>query len=136
MERNTIKEMKEIIEAIEAGKPIQCKCVSDGDDGVWEDTTNNAYPNFYYCVYRIKSEEPKKKWRPFNNLEEFINAAGGLGAIWLKRKDINRMQLVISIDYDDNDKPIRVCSVWESFNKLLENYTFADGTPCGVEEDA
>lgn len=130
MEHNTIKEMKDILDAIEQGKEVQWYSVKSD---VWFDSVNGSYPNFHDCKYRIK---PEKKWRPFNNLEEFINAAGGLGAIWLKRKDINRMQLVISIDYDDNDQPIRVCSVWESFNKLLENYTFADGTPCGIEEDA
>lgn len=102
MERNTIQEMREILDAIEAGKP----------------------------------EEPKNKWRPFKNVDEFIKAAGGLGAIWLKCKTTYLTLFVIGIDNKDKDRPIRVGTCWESFDKLLEYYTFADGTPCGVEEDA
>lgn len=54
--RNTIAEMRMILDAIEAGKPIQYKCVDDGDIGTWTDTIEVA-PNFHYHIYRLKPED-------------------------------------------------------------------------------
>lgn len=52
MKRNTIAEMKEIIEAIEQGKSIQWFNVTKDK---WDDTTNKR-PNFTDSTYRIKPE--------------------------------------------------------------------------------
>lgn len=133
--RNTPSEMREVIDAIEAGKPIQYKCVSDGETGIWQDTIEVA-PNFHFNVYRVKPEAPKKLWRPFRDVQEFINAAGGLGAIWLKRKTGRYAMQVTSIEYADNSaEPICVDYTWLSLDNVFEGYTFADGRPCGVEEE-
>lgn len=80
-------------------------------------------------------EEPKKEWYPFDNVDEFLKAAGGLNAIWLKRKADNQMILVTSIGNSDSSDPIRLTSSWVSLSDIFEHFTFADGTPCGVEED-
>lgn len=134
MEPNSIKEMKEIIDAIEQGKDIQYKCINDDDD-TWDDFSP-VNPDFITFRYRIKPEEPKKKWRPFKDVDEFITAAGGLGAIWLKDKENLQLELVTSINYRASFEPIRLANSWVCLSVLLLNYTFADGTPCGVEEDA
>lgn len=128
MELNTIKEMKEILDAIEHGKKIEAW--SDYY-GKWIDGVNT--PNFRDYHYRIKPEEPKKKWRPFKDLDEFIKAAGGLGTIWLKCKEDGKLLIVTAMDTRDCHLTIHV-SGWYSFAELLTFFTFADGTPCGVEE--
>lgn len=131
--RNTIAEMREVVDAIEAGKPIQYKCVSDGETGIWQDTIEVS-PNFHFNVYRVKPEATKKL-RPFKNVDEFIKEAGGFGVIWLKRKIDKQMMLVTALGGKGSTKPIFISS-WVNFNVLLADYTFASGRPCGVEDDA
>lgn len=132
MERNTIQEMKSILDAIEQGKAIQRCC--DVENNKWEDFVT-LRPNFGYNIYRIKPEEPKKKWRPFKNVDEFIKAAGGLGAIWLKRKTDGVFRIVTALE-NNCVTCIRLSATWESFESIFRDWTFTDGTPCGVEEDA
>lgn len=134
MAHNTIKEMKEILDAIEQGKPIQAQTVDTDCTAEWDNNTSTM-PNFFSFRYRVKPEAPKKRWRPFNDVDEFLKAAGGLGAIWLKSIEYNQMRLLISVDYDEKERPIRLDFGWVAFDTLLESFTFADGTPCGVEEE-
>lgn len=137
MKPNTIKEMKEILDAIEQGKTIQYQSVHETHRNDWIDHTySDAALNFFDYRYRIKPEEPKKKWRPFKDVDEFIKAAGGLVAIWLKDKENLQLELVTSINYRASFEPIRLANSWVCLSVLLLNYTFADGTPCGVEEDS
>lgn len=129
MERNTIAEMKEILDALEQGKQIQWY---DSDKDTWIDfDINHGNPNFNF-IHRIKPEEPKKRYRPFKDAEEFIKAAGGLGAIWLKDDNTNSAFLIIGYTND----LLLINNSWLNFGFALKTYTFLDGTPCGVEEDA
>lgn len=128
MERNTIEEMKAVIDGIESGKDIE---FLRDDNSTWEDTPNRR-PDFLHCKYRVKPEQPKKQWRPFKNVDEFLKGAGWLGTIWLKHKKTNYLHLVTCF----NDTAIYVTTYgWKRVESLLGYYTFADGTPCGVEED-
>lgn len=131
--RNTLSEMREVIDAMESGKSIEFKYVGDSETARWFDNRNTP-PDFINCVYRVKPEETKKNLRPFKTVQEFINAAGGLGAIWLKRKTERYAFQVNGIDYAVNATPICIDSAWLSFDNVFECYTFADGRPCGVEE--
>lgn len=112
---------------------------------------------FFYLV-----EEPKeKKLRPYSNPEEMIedfkkryNAYGGWSGkdnpmynpmIWIKSKATGFRHLVT--DYCDNDNCDNDnCShcnkscIWIgtlpiNFKELYENYTYLDGTPCGIKEE-
>lgn len=137
MKRNTIEEIRQVLDAIEQGKEVQYQSVSKTNSDEWIDlTSRGAALNFFDYCFRIKPEKPEKKWRPFKDADEFIKAAGGLGAIWIKPKKANQMQLVTSINAYDSD-PIHSGFSWKSYKNLLEDYTFADGRPCGIlEEDA
>lgn len=127
---NTIKEMRDILDACEQGKQIQWY---DPDTDTWKDLDINHDNLNFNFIHRIKLKE-QKKWRPFRDVQEFIDAARGLGAIWLKKKLSRYSFQVTGLDYAWTQIPICIDSRWLSFKELLEDYTFADGRPCGVEE--
>lgn len=127
MEHNTTQEMKEIIDAIEQRKAIQWynDCYDE-----WTDTTDEI-PNFIDFTYRIKPEEPKKKWRPFKDTAELFAHNNSHDILWLKSKATGECRLITRYGSDYVKMPCK----WH-MDELLETHTFKDGTPCGVEEDA
>lgn len=112
-----------------------------------------------FCLYChcAEIEEPEeKKPRPYSNPDEMIedfkkryNSYGGWSGkenpmysplIWIKSKDTGFRHLVT--DYGDNDNCghcNKIC-IWIgtlpiNFKELYENYTYLDGTPCGITEE-
>ena len=95
----------------------------------------------------IKKEEPKPKYVPFENADEFIDAYDSAnysvkngtaenkmlnyGGIWLRNKNDASMYMVIEIW---NDGVVlgsdQIATPWKY---LLDDYKFLDGTPCGKE---
>ena len=88
-----------------------------------------------------KKEEPKSKYIPFSNPDEFIDAyisnldkRMDIGAIhkldkfgmWIKYKD--DYVLVTYIEQSGINSGTELASDWQD---LYDNYTFLDGTPCG-----
>lgn len=129
MGRNSIKEMKEILDAIEQGEKIQFQAVTD-NTGEWADWCSTQ-PNFLSFRYRIKPKETKNKWRPFRDSAELFAHNDGKDILWLKSGDTCR--LVIAY----NDKTVQFnAGLFFTMPELLSSFTFKDGTPCGVEEDA
>lgn len=129
MKRNTIKEMHEILDAIEQGKKVQFRRVDGSNE--WEDYALDT-PDFFTHCYRIKPEEPKKKWRSFASTGELFTANVGCKIIFLKDKSRDRMRLITGY----NDEIVEIDGTTYNMRGLFELFTFADGTPCGVEEDA
>ena len=105
----------------------------------------------------IKKEEPKPKYIPFENAEEFLNAYDytnhsvengsvenkliNYGGIWLKDSEIDAYCMVTEI-WDTGvvigNKNITIgeTTVFNditSWDELLEDCTFIDGKPCGKE---
>ena len=105
----------------------------------------------------IKKEEPKPEYVPFENAEEFLNAYDytnhsvengsvenkliNYGGIWLKDNEIDAYCMVTEI-WDTGvvigNKNITIgeTTVFNditSWDELLEDCTFIDGTPCGKE---
>ena len=105
----------------------------------------------------IKKEEPKPKYVPFENAEEFLNAYDytnhsvengsvenkliNYGGIWLKDSEIDAYCMVTEI-WDTGvvigNKNITIgeTTVFNditSWDELLEDCTFIDGKPCGKE---
>lgn len=131
MERNTTAEMRQVLDALERGENVQF--TGDGVNWLGIDKFDKPYaPDFMHNRYRAQPKESKKGWMPFGTVDGFIRAAGGLGAIWLKSKNNKRMRLVTDVECSDRFQPIKVGSYWENFMSILENYTFANGTPWGV----
>lgn len=106
---------------------------------------------FFYLV----EEFTEKKFRPYKDTDEMIedfkrryNSYSGWSGknnpmytpmIWLKSKATGFRHLVT--DYSDNDcghcnkTCIWIGTLPIKFKKLHEDYTYLDGTPCGIEED-
>ena len=107
---------------------------------------------FFYLV----EEFTENKFRPYKDPAEMIedfkkryNSYGGWSGkynpmynpmIWIKSKATGFRHLVT--DYGDNDNCCH-CNkscIWVGalpimFKELCENYTYLDGTPCGIKED-
>ena len=125
----TTKEMIEVMQAYDMGEKIECF-----NDEQWKDVNNPVW-DWLHNDYRVK----QKKYVPFDTAEEFLaaqRAHGGDALITiiedgvLKKHDIS-----VSLDgsvYDHTDDG-DVDYIGNFEDLLLEDYKFADGTPCGKE---
>lgn len=110
-----------------------------------------------YCfgLFYLIKESQEEKFRPYSNPDEMIedfkrryNSYDDWSGrdnpmynpmIWIKSKDTGFRHLVT--DYGDNDNCghcNKIC-IWIgtpsiNFKELYENYTYLDGTPCGIKE--
>ena len=91
----------------------------------WEDTIDPTWSQFNR--YRVK---PEFNYRPFRNTEECwqeMQKHQPFG--WIKSNDDGHYSMTTMV-YDD---VIRISgnNLW-SFDDTMNNYTFADGTPFGI----
>lgn len=100
-------------------------------------------PDWCAADYRPVVEQPKeKKYRPFKDCKELcdfwytktaVNVPSyAMPLIWVKRKSANCTMLITTFN-DDTSIVVSVDTVTYTFAGLLEEFTFLDGTPCGVE---
>ena len=98
--------------------------------------------------YRCKDYEPvepkttEKHLRPFKDTDELIKVWGEKGGkwqkreltmphIWVQEKESGEQSLITNF----NKNGIKIDGVYvKTFEVLLGNYEFLDGSPCGVEE--
>jgi hypothetical protein len=102
---------------------------------------NDIY-DAYYLAYLVEKAE-EKKWKPFKDIQELIDAwASKTGAIartntmpliWIKYKSPPNEKTHI-IAFSCRNSEIYVIENWLSLNTLFDDFTFLDGTPCGVKE--
>lgn len=126
MDRNQAKQLLPIIQAYVEGKPIQSRCVK-GDTSLWYDDEDPSFDDGF--EYRIK---PEPKYRPFANAEEcWTEMEKHQPFGWMKHKKDGSRSLITSVIgyerkvYFDEDG-------WY-IDRIMEHYTFADGTPFGVK---
>ena len=123
MTREEAKELLPIMQAFAEGKTIQV-WVND----TWQD---EEYPSFgKLSLFRIK---PEPKYRPFRNVEECwqeMQKHQPFG--WLKDTDTGGY--IIISELDDEDIDISGNNGWD-YVGLMKCYTFADGTPFGINEE-
>lgn len=126
----TTQEKIEVMQAYLDGKKIEV--AAQKDLSYWIASEAPAW-NWEDCVYRIKPEPPKPKYRPFKDVDEAFQATKEIGDI-IRRKDgitsrecPKYMALINFNDYDGLINGIGIKS-------LFDFYTFLDGTPFGVEE--
>ena len=97
-------------------------------EGKWEDTTDPRWSQG--SSYRIK---PEPNYRPFKNAEECwqeMQKHQPFG--WIKDKNDGHYSMVAMVD----DAVIRISGNQDWFiDEITNNYTFADGTPFGINED-
>ena len=133
MDRNQAKEFYPILQAFAEGKVIEFKAKPG--------TINTSIPNewtemedihFWSNVeYRIK---PEPKYRPFKDAEEcWQEMLKHQPFGWIKGKEDEYHTFITTVDNND-DMSLSGNSGW-SFIGIMNNYTFADGTPFGMKEE-
>lgn len=135
----TTKEKIEVMQAFEDGKKIEYYRY-DSYDNAWFPTENPTWDWLNYD-YRVK-EEPK--YRPYENTEEMINdfcersgakrSPMGDPFIYVKIKENECKDIITS--YDDKYTTVRVGTAWFRLDRIFEDCTYIDGSPCGkkIEE--
>ena len=128
MNKEQAKDLLPIIQAYVEGKTIESRCIK-GDTSLWYDDNNPSFDEDF--EYRIKQGS---KYRPFKDTEECwqeMQKHQPFG--WIK--DINHQYLNIitlsgdaatTFQYDE----VEYCE----YQRLINEYTFADGSVFGIKE--
>ena len=120
MTREEAKEMLPIIKAFAEGKTIQLFT-----NGIWEGTENPSFEEL--SRYRIK---PEPKYRPFESQEECWNEISKHQPFgWVTNICIDQKFIITHVGDDD----ISINTVTSYFSQAFKDFTFADGTPFGVQ---
>lgn len=127
MNRNKAKELLPIIEAFSKGRVIQSRHIKGGAS-LWYDVETPNFDNNDFD-YRIK---PEPKYRPFKDAEECWQEM-------LKHQPFGWVKVIggnvrTEINYIHNEGVMFSCGSI-SFERMFDNYTFADGTPFGILEE-
>ena len=120
----TTKEMIEVMQAYERGEKIEALY-----NDVWVDID---MPEWSWGLrdYRVKQEQ---KFVPFDTAEEFLAAQRKHGCCLITIEDGKQKLHDVSITLDGIVFEHGYLGNLEDL--LLEDYKFADGTPCGKEVD-
>lgn len=126
MTREEAKTMLPFIQAYAEGKAIESRCIK-GDKSLWYDDEDPSFDDDF--EYRIK---PESEYRPFKGAEECwqeIQNHQPFG--FVKFKDIESgyymlTGISIGVGVGINDSLF-------SYDRVFDDYTFADGLPFGVK---
>ena len=133
MDRNQAKEFYPILQAFAEGKVIEFRAkpgtISTSIPNEW---TEMEEIRFWSNVeYRIK---PEPKYRPFKDAEEcWQEMLKHQPFGWIKGKEDEYHTFITTVDNND-EMSLSGNSGW-SFLGIMNNYTFADGTPFGMKEE-
>lgn len=129
----TTQEKIEVMKAYTEGKKIQVREIGAEH---WSNWILSLEPdwNWFSCEYRIK---PENKYRPYKDTDEMIEDFKrraeiatnkmSLPWIWIKsKKDGYRFLLSVF-------GAVAVDGI--TFSDLLDEYTYLDGSPCGMKEE-
>lgn len=135
MNREQAKELLPIIKAFAKGKTVQSLRINGNwvDLGI-RDTLSLITLKENPQKYRIK---PKPKYRPFKDAEECwqeMQKHQPFG--WVKDMENGHKVAITRVNDDENTGLIAINgkSEWP-LERLIECYTFADGTPFGIKEE-
>ena len=126
MNRNQAKEMLPIIQAYAEGKAIESRCIK-GDKSLWYDDEDPSFDDDF--EYRIK---PESKYRPFKGAEECWQEMQNHQPFgFMKFKDTESGYYMLTgiargVGVGINDSLF-------SYDRVFDDYTFADGLPFGVK---
>lgn len=111
---------------------------------VWSENETERFmnENFYSYSYFYLLEEPKEeKWRPYKDTKEMINdfcirftlgfANYELPRIWINSKASKDVKHCITSFSTNN---VLFGNTSSCLVSLFENYTYLDGSPCGIKE--
>lgn len=126
MTREEAKKMLPILVAFAEGKTIQSRCIK-GDKSLWYDDEDPSFDDDF--EYRIK---PESEYRPFKGAEECWQEMQNHQPFgFVKFKDTESGYYMLTgisrgVGVGINDSLF-------SYDRVFEDYTFADGLPFGVK---
>lgn len=126
MDRNQSKKLLPIIQAYAEGKTIQSRCIK-GDTSLWYDDEDPSFDDDF--EYRIK---PESEYRPFKGAEECWQEMQNHQPFgFVKFKDAESGYYMLTgisrgVGVGINDSLF-------SYDRVFDDYTFADGLPFGVK---
>lgn len=127
MNRKEAAELLPIIKAFAEGKNIEYRSKGFNED--WKKVTQIPGLSFNSFEYRIK---PEPKYRPFVNTKEcWTEMQKHQPFGWLRVIRENARTIVNYI----HNKGVIFSNGSVSFERMFDNYTFADGTPFGVKAE-
>ena len=127
MTREEVKEMLPVLQAFADGKTIESRCIK-GDKSLWYDDEDPSFDNDF--EYRIK---PEQRYRPFMDSKECwqeMQKHQPFG--WVKNLSCYYNITAVS-NIDVVLANFSMCTFTQSFIKIMNDFTFADGTPFGVK---
>lgn len=132
----TTQEKIEVMKAYTEGKQIQLKILGNWKD--WHDGQDPEW-NWEANEYRIK---PESTYRPYRNtaelIEDYLRRNGRpsdgiyMPMIWVKNDD---GFTTLIVEFGPNHVWRSVVHEGVSMSKLFQDYTYLDGSPCGVKEE-
>ena len=125
MKRSYTADYIKVMQAYVEGKQIQYK-----DDEVWIDIDDPDW-DWHSWKYRVK---PEPNYRPFRDVEEcWQEMLNHRPFGWIKDKEDGHYAMVTTVDVVEGEKYIAISgnNLW-SFDDTMNNYTFSDGTPFGI----
>lgn len=125
-----IKEQIAVMQAFAEGKEIEVRPLHSTEND-WVTGLTPVW-NWTAFEYRIK---PESKHRPYT-FEE-LQAEMAKGKIAVKRKVRKSIFTIIRVceDYSDDGKIQLSANLGISYETFLNDYTWLDGSPCGVIEE-
>ena len=127
---------------------VEIVCINDETKNTRFCIENDG-PESFHLFYLV--EEPKeKKFRPYKNTDEMVedfkkryNSYGGWSGknnpmysplIWIKKGTVKNSYLITRFS-EKKVTFILECSIYSMpLYALFEDYTYLDGSPCGIEE--
>ena len=127
----TTKEMIEVMQAYDRGEQIEYRIKDFMRDDEWY--VQKEFPEWDWKTfeYRVK---PKPKYVPFETAVEFITAQKKKGRFVIDKKSGTKYNIFINasnIVYLTNMYSFGFIG---TLQKIFDEFTFTDGTPCGKEE--
>lgn len=134
MTREEAKEMLPIIQAFAEGKVIECRTKPSALSKSWQDmnewTEMKEIEFWNNTEYRIK---PEPKYRPFKDAEECWKEMERHQPFGWVTGDKCFYNIVSVSNIDVSMANVSGDIVTLSFSEVMEDNTFADGTPFGVK---
>lgn len=138
---NTLEHLKDIVESEDlAYRVTVTNILTENTKNRFALQNGYSYPLFYLL------EEPKEtegECRPYKDIKELIDAyCGEFGVyksssrfpqIWVK--DVNTGIVRMIIEYSTFDNTVQTGHYWCNMKELLKNYTYLDGSKCGIKEE-
>lgn len=132
--KNFEKYIDKIAEQTDGFECTKCPALDDCNSG-------NDDCEIAFKKWALKEVKDESQWRPFKDTDELIaefckrfnikKTNWGLPSIWVKQKGYDNEELVTDLC----GTTVKLGIILIRLDNFFEDYTFLDGSPCGVLEE-